>query len=131
MDIRLYSAQDENRLHELLLSEGDDWSCYSAEAAFVKYKCALQSSLVYVAYEAETLCGYVRCRDDDGFGIYVYDLLVEKAFRGHSIGRLLMERVCADFPSDTVYVMSGVDGYYAKLGYPKEGSIYQVKPVAE
>ncbi len=128
MDIRLYSQQDENRLHELLLSEGDDWSCYSAEAAFKKYKRALQSSLVYVAYEGDTLCGYVRCRNDDGFGIYVYDLLVEKAFRGRSTGRRLMEQVCTDFPSDTVYVMSGVDGYYAKLGYPREGSVFQVKP---
>ncbi len=74
------------------------------------------------------MCGYVRCRNDDGFGIYVYDLLVEKAFRGRSTGRRLMEQVCTDFPSDTVYVMSGVDGYYAKLGYPREGSVFQVKP---
>lgn len=127
MDIRLYTAQDENGMHALLLSEGDDWSCYSADTAFKKYKRALKSSLVYVAYEGATLCGYVRCRNDDGFGIYVYDLLVNKPFRGRSIGRLLMERVCADFPSDTVYVMSGVDGYYEKLDYPREGSIYKIQ----
>ncbi len=127
MDIRLYSVQDEMKMRELLFSEGEDWSCYSADAAFEKYKQALQSSLVYVAYEGDTLCGYVRCRNDDGFGIYVYDLLVKKPYRGRSLGRLLMERVCADFPSDTVYVMSGVDAYYEKLGYPREGSIFMVR----
>ncbi len=127
MTIRQYSAQDEANLHELLLDEGDDWSCYSQPDAFERYKCAINSSLVYVAYEGDTLCGYVRCRDDNGFGIYVYDLLVNKSFRGRSFGRLLMERVCADFPADTVYVMSGVDDYYEKLGYPREGSVFTVQ----
>lgn len=122
MEIRRYSNVDEVKLHELLLSEGDDWSCYSA--TFEKYRRALQSSLTYVAYEDEILCGYVRCRDDDGFGMYVYDLLVKKPFRGHSFGRLLMERVCEDYP--TVYVMSGIDGYYEKLGYRCEGSVFMV-----
>jgi ribosomal protein S18 acetylase RimI-like enzyme len=126
MEIKKYTVKDEAKLRELLLDEGDDWSCYSDENAFGKYKQALISSLSYVGYEGVSLCGYVRCRDDDGFGIYVYDLLVKKSFRGRSFGRMLMERVCADHPSDTVYVMSGVDGYYEKLGYPREGSVFRV-----
>lgn len=76
----------------------------------------------------ETLvCGYARCREDDGFGVYVYDLLVRKAYRGREIGKSLMERVCQDFPDQPVYVMSDVDSYYEKLGYRREGSIFEVK----
>jgi hypothetical protein len=38
-----------------------------------------------------------------------------------------MEQVCADFPNDTVYVMSDVNDYYAKQGYAIEGTIFIVK----
>jgi GNAT superfamily N-acetyltransferase len=54
-------------------------------------------------------------------------LLVRKSYRGRNIGKILMERVCRDFPGQTVYVMSDVDLYYEKLGYRREGSIFEVK----
>jgi len=127
MEIKRYSEADEQKLFDLLREEGKDWECYSAEEAMGKYKRALANSITYVAYEGDVLCGYVRCRDDDGFGVYAYDLLVKRALRGRSIGRKLMKRVCMDYPEDTVYVMSGVDEYYEKLGYFREGSIYIVK----
>jgi ribosomal protein S18 acetylase RimI-like enzyme len=126
MEIRTYSEADEARLFEMIRDEGDEWESYYGEATIEKYKKALRNSLVYVAYEDGVLCGYVRCRDDDGFGVYVYDLLVKKARRGHSIGRKLMEKVCADYPETVVYVMSDVDGYYEKQGYRREGSIFKV-----
>lgn len=37
-----------------------------------------------------------------------------------------MECICSDYPEHIVYVMSDVDGYYEKLGYKKEGSVYEV-----
>ena len=37
-----------------------------------------------------------------------------------------MECIYAHYPNHVVYVMSGVDGYYEKVGYSKEGSIYLV-----
>jgi predicted N-acetyltransferase YhbS len=58
---------------------------------------------------------------------YVYDLLVRKSYRGNQIGKNLMERMCQGFPNQPVYVMSDVDPYYEKLGYRKEGSIFEVK----
>ena len=127
MEIRKYSKDDEAKLFEMIRSEGEDWECYFGETAIEKYKQAVENSITYVACEGNVLCGYVRCRDDDGFGIYVYDLLVQKEYRGCSLGRKLMERVCADYPDADVYVMSGVDGYYEKLGYHREGSIFAVR----
>ena len=92
-----------------------------------KYIKALESSITYIACDETLICGYVRCREDDGFGVYVHDLLVRKNHRGRQIGKSLMERVCQDFPDQPVYVMSDIDQYYEKLGYRRVGSIFEVK----
>lgn len=126
MRIQTYSKADEAKLFNMMREEGPEWECYWGESGIKKYRTALANSITYVAYEGNELCGYVRCRDDDGFGVYVYDLLVKKAYRGNSIGRMLMEKICTDFSKDTVYVMSDVDEYYRKLGYRREGSIFKV-----
>jgi len=111
----------------MLKEEGDDWSDYHGEKGRDKYIKALKSSLTYVIYDDDILCGFVRCREDDGFGVYVYDLLVRKSYRGRQLGKMLMEQVCKDFSDQPVYVMSDVDPYYEKLGFQREGSIFIVK----
>lgn len=126
MVIKKYSTADEISLFDMLREEGDEWSVYYGEEGYDKYSKALESSITYLAYEDRILCGYARCREDDGFGVYVYDLLVRKTYRGNQIGKLLMEQVCRDFPDQPVYVMSDVDVYYEKLGYRKEGTIFEV-----
>jgi len=126
MEIKNYTKEHEAKLFDMMRSEGEDWECYFGETAMEKYKQALENSIIYVACEGDVLCGYARCRDDDGFGIYVYDLLVQKEYRGGRLGRKLMERVSADYPDAAVYVMSGVDGYYEKQGYHREGSIFLI-----
>ena len=124
MEIKKFSKSDESLLFDLLVDEGDDWSGYHGIAGRKKYIKALESSTTYVAYLDNLVCGYIRCREDDGFGVYVYDLLVRKSYRGNQIGKSLMERVSQDFKDQPVYVMSDVDTYYEKLGYRREGSIF-------
>lgn len=126
MEIRKYTQKDEDAVMRLIQAEGPDWECYSAGEAATKYHKALRDSITYIACDETATCGYVRAIDDCGLYIYICDLLVNAAFRGCEIGRLLMERVAADYPQRGVYVMSGVDGYYEKLGYTREGSIYKV-----
>jgi len=125
--VRRYEPKDESVLFALIEREGDEWKDYWQGQGRIKYLKAVANSITYILYESEELCGYARCRDDDGYGVYVYDLLVDKSYRGKEYGRLLMEQVCRDFPDDTVYVMSDVDPYYTKLGYQKEGTIFIVK----
>lgn len=125
--IRTFQREDVETLFKLMKKE-PDWSEYLSDENKENYFRALQTSLTYLLFEEEQLCGYVRCREDDGFGVYVYDLLVDADFRGKSYGRYLMEQVCKDFPEQTVYVMSDVDPYYEKQGYQKEGTIFIVKP---
>lgn len=126
MNIRKYCSADESLLFELLIDEGEDWSEYHGPQGRDKYLKALVASLVLIAHDKTGLCGYIRCRDDNGFGIYVYDLLVRKSHRGYEIGKKLIERICQDFPDQPVYVMSDIDTYYEKLGYQKAGSIFKV-----
>ena len=127
MEIRQYIKADESLLFDLLIDEGDEWRDYHGVVDRDKYIKALESSITYIACDETLVCGYARCREDDGFGVYVYDLLVRKTHRGRQIGKSLMERVCQDFPDQPVYVMSDVDTYYEKLGYRREGSIFEVK----
>lgn len=126
MIIKCYTKDDESALFKLIKNAGEEWECYYGERNKEKYKIALKNSITYIAYENDVLCGYCRCRYDDGFGVYIYDLLVDKYYRGKQFGRLLMEQVYTDFPDDTVYVMSDVDKYYEKQGYRREGSIFEV-----
>lgn len=111
----------------MLKEEGIDWSEYYDDKGCARYVKALESGVAYVAYMDGVLCGYARCREDDGFGVYIYDLLVRKPFRGRRLGKALMDRVRGDYPDQPVYVMSDVDAYYEKLGYRREGSIFEVK----
>ncbi|MDL2300270.1 GNAT family N-acetyltransferase [Clostridiaceae bacterium OttesenSCG-928-D20] len=127
VSIRRYSADYEHRLFSLIEHEGEEWKDYWYGSGRGKYIKALNSSITYLLFENEVLCGYARCRDDDGYGVYVYDLLVDKSYRGKDYGRMLMEQVCEDFPDAAVYVMSDVNPYYEKLGYEVEGTIFIVK----
>ena len=127
MEIRQYCTADETLLFDLLIDEGEDWIDYHGPAGRSKYIKALESSITYVVYDENLVCAYARCREDDGFGVYIYDLLVRKTHRGKQIGKTLMERVFKDFPNQPIYVMSDVDPYYEKLGYRREGSIFEVK----
>jgi GNAT superfamily N-acetyltransferase len=127
MEIRRYNKErDEDKLMQLLIDEGTDWSCYWADGYSDKYKAALQNSTTYVAYEGDVLCGFSRSIDDCGFYTYVCDLLVDKKHRGKNIGRQLMQCIYKDYPDRIVYVMSDLDGYYEKQGFVREGSVFEV-----
>ena len=127
ISIKRYTREDEAALFALMKNEGADWEVYWGAESCARYQAALESCLVYVAYEDDFLCGYCRCRDDNGFGIYVYDLLVDKHRRGKQIGRRLMAEVSPALPQDTVYVLSGVHGYSERQGFRREGSIFAVR----
>lgn len=127
VEIRKYNKADEAALMALITDQGEEWSCYSAPGFREKYKNALADSITYVAYVDGGIAGFSRSLNDGSFYIYVCDLLVAPRFRGRSIGRKLMECLYEAFPGRTVYVMSDADGYYEKQGYPREGSVFQVK----
>lgn len=125
MIIKKYTQADEKALFALIEQEGAEWAEYY-DTKKEQYQKALAHSITYVLYEEE-LCGYCRCRNDDGFGIYIYDLLVDKNYRGKSYGRALMQQIKRDYPQVAVYVMSDVNFYYEKQGYAEVGTIFAVE----
>lgn len=98
MEIRRYTECDEEKLFELIKSEGEEWQNYWDKDK-ERYKKALKSSVTFIAVKGGEVCGYVRCREDDGFGIYVYDLLVSANHRGNNIGRKLIEAFAWSIPA--------------------------------
>ena len=128
MNIRRYNpSNDFNQLLDILISEGEEWSCYSSDTSQMKYAKALDNSITFVAIEDGNVCGYSRSIDDNGFCINVCDLLIHKIHRGTDIGRQLMEVLIDEYPGYEVYVMSDVDPYYEKLGYKNEGTLFRVR----
>lgn len=117
------SKDDVGNIFEMIKEEG--WTDYYKGSSCSKYVLALESSITYVAYKGDDICGYIRCREDDGFGVYVYDLLVRKKFRGEGIGKQLMDKIHSKYNPQPLYVMSDVDAYYEKLGYLKEGTVFK------
>ncbi|HPJ01621.1 MAG TPA: GNAT family N-acetyltransferase [Candidatus Limiplasma sp.] len=126
MHIQPYSIADEPALFLMLREEGDSWSDYHGPQGYKRYQDALRGSLTYLLYDGEALCGYARGHEDHGFGVYIHDLLVRKEHRGRQYGRLLMEQFVKDYPGQAVYVLSDVDPYYEKLGYPSVGTVFAV-----
>ena len=127
IQIKKYNPKvDFEKLMKVIESEGEEWNCYSSNANREKYQNCLSHSITYVAYWNDVLCGYSRSVDGFGFDIYVCDLLVHESYRGHDIGKRLMECLTVHFPKRKIYVMSDVDDYYHKLGYKKIGSIFEV-----
>ncbi len=126
MFIRKYTDEDKDSLFKLMREEGEEWSTYYGDENREKYTHALNNSITYVVIADDVICGYIRCKDDDGFGIYILDLLVSKQYRGRSYGRSLMKTICDLFPNDDVYVNSDVDPYYEKQGCKREGTIFSV-----
>lgn len=126
MTIKKYSSEDEFNLITLIKSEGEDWSDYTSELGRNNYIRAIETSIVYVIYESNEIIAFIRCKEDNGFGIYVYDLLVRQDKRGNKLGQLLIEKVKNDYPEQSIYIMSDVDEYYIKCGYKKIGSIFEV-----
>lgn len=125
VQIRKYQKTcDEAELMQMILDE-EGWD-YADEGLAGKYKVALETSITYVAYKDGVLCGYSRSLEDFGTYIYICDLLVKPDCRGEETGRKLTECIHQDYPNHIVYVMSGVDGYYEKLGYKRVGSIFEL-----
>ena len=64
--IRRYTLEDELALFALIEREGEEWTYWQGDDR-AKYAKALDNCIVYLVFEGDTLCGYARCRDDDGF----------------------------------------------------------------
>lgn len=127
VEIRNYkSSQDYPKLLNVIQSEGEEWASYSQGSSKSKYENALSNSITYVAVVDGNIGGYSRSINDSGLYIWIIDLLVHPKYRGHSIGKKLMECLKTEYSNLDILVMSDVDEYYKKLGYSNEGTIFKI-----
>lgn len=125
--IRSYQIKDFKLVIELFRYEGEDWKEYYDEKALPRIRKMLKESNVYLLFSDTTLIGMIRTKPDFGLGVYIYDLLVSKEYRGHRYGQKLIEYAKKKTKNQALYVMSDEDGYYEKLGYKKIGSIFEIE----
>lgn len=126
IQLKKYTIDDEKNLISLIKNEGEDWKDYYERKKDVYIK-NCEQSITYVLYEGKKAIGYIRSLLDLGFAVYVCDLLVDKDYRGHGYGKLMMEHIKKLYHDLEVYVMSDVDPYYEKQSYQKIGSIFEIK----
>lgn len=113
-------------LLRLMQAEGPEWKVYTNRERWPIYRDALESSLSLVVLVDGELAGFVRAIIDAGLYRYICDLLVAPAHRGRSLGAVLMRQVASVEPHLPLYVMSDADPYYEKLGFRREGSVFEV-----
>ena len=86
MEIRQYQNNDVSKLYDLLGSD-PDWKQYTKNGSWEEYVKVLDDSKTILLIEKDKAIGFIRYRIDGPFGVYIYDLLVDKMHRGHSYGK--------------------------------------------
>lgn len=125
MKISKYDPEHEDDIFKAIRKD-PDWDMFSNDIAIDSYRKSLKNSLVYVCYNDNEFCGYVRAISDEGFAVYVSELFVIPKWRNHKIGQSLLERIKSDYSDLTVYALSDEDDFYVKKGYTKIGSVFEL-----
>jgi ribosomal protein S18 acetylase RimI-like enzyme len=109
------------RDESLALYESVGWTAYTRDVETLEH--ALRGShLVLTARDDQgELVGLARTVSDGTVICYLQDLLVQRSRQGQGIGRALMERVLAEYPTcRQVVLMTDADGpaeFYRSLGF--------------
>lgn len=103
----------EERDYEAILQtcRAEKWESFCT-AAKEEYKTALKNSVTYTAFLGETFCGYIRCLTDGVFTTYCCEIVVSEKYRHRGIGKALIQKIKALYPSCCMDVLSDNDGFY-------------------
>lgn len=123
--IYTYSETDETDILNTL-KQDRNWDILTNDETIEKYKKALKSGVTYVARRNAVFCGFIRAISDEGIALYISELYVKEEYRNSGIGHALIERIKRDFQPVTVYALSDEDAYYAKHGYRRIGSVFEI-----
>ena len=124
--IKPYRKYHDQILIELIKKEGIEWKDYTDPDRKDLYLLNCEKSLTFLLFEDDQLIGYIRALEDFGYAIYICDLLVNQAYRGHGYGKKLILHLKNLYPKHEVYVMSDVDPYYIKQGFEHVGSVFKI-----
>ena len=118
------------QLYKLFVAVG--WSGTSDTPDMIKnYNIPfINSTLVISAWENELLVGAIRVLSDKMFRSVIYDLLVMPEFQNMGIGKELLKRCIAHFPTSEwlVQTKANISGYYEKNGFKPINDVFLTIP---
>ncbi len=118
------------QLHELFVAVG--WSGTADTPDMIKnYNIPfINSTLVISAWESELLVGAIRVLSDKMFRSVIYDLLVRPEFQNMGIGKELLKRCIAHFPTSEwlVQTKASISGFYEKNGFKPINDVFLTIP---
>ena len=81
------------------------------------------------AWDGATLIGAARAISDGVNSSVIYDVVVEPAYQGQGVGKVLMRNLLGRLPKRSVMLVSvhGKEGFYRKLGFRKLRTAYMLQ----
>ncbi len=116
LTMRAWAETDFAAIQRLSASEGWSTPALRPQAAFAAWQHAWPALVVTTPTE---VIGFVRALTDGHVTLYIAELLVEHAWRGHGIGTALVEACHHLYPATHVDLLSteGADTFYAAHGF--------------
>ena len=94
-DIYISRKIDKSKIGEIVsLLHKSEWASERADKEIEK---SIENSYCYIAYTDENkIVGFARNITDFVTTFYLMDVIVEEAYRGHGIGKMLMDTIMED-----------------------------------
>ncbi|HEM6116682.1 GNAT family N-acetyltransferase [Streptococcus pluranimalium] len=117
--VRFADSEDMVSLSKLYQSQG--WESFTEE----RIVHLLESSHYMLIEENGVIIAFLRYLTDDVLTTFIAEILVDKAFRGQGLGRLLVEEIMNLHPKTRLELISEADDFYNHLGFRNVGKGYR------
>ena len=118
-EVRFAGSEDMVSLSKLYQSQG--WGSFTEE----RIVHLLESSHYMLIEENGVIIAFLRYLTDDVLTTFIAEILVDKAFRGQGLGRLLVEEIMNLHPKTRLELISEADDFYDHLGFRNVGKGYR------
>lgn len=117
--VRFADSEDMVSLSKLYQSQG--WESFTEE----RIVHLLESSHYILIEENGVIIAFLRYLTDDVLTTFIAEILVDKAFRGQGLGRLLVEEIMNLHPKTRLELISEADDFYDHLRFRNVGKGYR------
>ncbi|MFZ7333234.1 GNAT family N-acetyltransferase [Streptococcus pluranimalium] len=117
--VRFADSEDMVSLAKLYQSQG--WESFTEE----RIVHLLESSHYILIEENGVIIAFLRYLTDDVLTTFIAEILVDKAFRGQGLGRLLVEEIMNLHSKTRLELISEADDFYDHLGFRNVGKGYR------
>ncbi len=114
--IRAWKAADFPAVQRLSMAEGWPTPTNRPDEALMAWQTSWPT--LVVAYQAEVI-GFVRALTDEHITMYIAELLIAPQWRGHQLGKILLDVCHQLYPSTRLDLLStqSAEGFYESIGF--------------